>query len=381
MANKKFAALLEMTELLGLSDVKFFNHRSAGATRKTLLILGRVIKNATLEKVKRAGCFALLCDEVCDIANNEQLVTFIKYVDPDSSRATTEFLSTNNLLTSSYSETIKSTVLTQMADAKLEVSKLTGLATDGASVMTGKRNGVACKLREESKLLLSVHCICHRLALACNDANDDVAYIKMVEKILIQLWSLFHNSAKKTAAYAKAVVNYNQISLSTQGRKKIGKSFKKACRPRWLSMEKAIDGVYNDFVPLTQTLRLLSEDGDSMATGLLQQVGNIKFLSAVYLLHQVLPPLAHLSKVFQAGSVSFAAIGPAINYTFEALKNVSEQKSPLSALQKDLCTDGRLSVCDLSSPLAHQEQNLTKLTDRYVYKRTSTTDLTRAFLS
>ena len=123
--------------------------------------------------------------------------------------------------------------------------------------MTGKRNGVASKLREESKLLLSMHCICHRLVLECNDVNDDVAYIKTVEKILIQLWSLFHNSAKKTAAYAKAVVNYNQISLSSQ----------------------------------------------------------------------VLPPLAHLSKVFQAGSVSFSAIGPAINYTLETLRLCQNRKS------------------------------------------------------
>ena len=33
-----------MTELLGLSDKEFFNHRSAGATCKMLLILGQVIK-------------------------------------------------------------------------------------------------------------------------------------------------------------------------------------------------------------------------------------------------------------------------------------------------------------------------------------------------
>ena len=58
-------------------------------------------------------------------------------------------------------------------------------------------------------------------------------------------------------AYAKAVVNYHQISLSTQGRKKIVKFFKKACRTRWLSMEKVIGGIYNDFVPLTQTLQLV----------------------------------------------------------------------------------------------------------------------------
>lgn len=133
----------------------------------------------TLEKVKRASCFALLCDKVYDIASNEQLVTFIKYVDPDSSMATTQFLSTKNLLTSSESanaETIKSTVLTQMAESKLYVSKLRGLATDEAGIMTGKRNGVSSKLREESKLLPSMHCICHHVASACNDANDDVAY-------------------------------------------------------------------------------------------------------------------------------------------------------------------------------------------------------------
>ena len=111
-------------------------------------------------------------------------------------------------------------------------------------------------------------------------------------------------------------------------------------------MEKAIDDVYHDFFSLTQTLRLLSEDGDSMATGLLQQVGNIKFLSAVYLLHQVLPLLAHLSKVFQAGSVSFAAIGPAIN-TWGAWDRFKREEAKwATALQKDLCTDGRLSVCD-----------------------------------
>jgi len=64
---------------------------------------------------------------------------------------------------SANAKTIKSTVLTQMAKSKLEVLKLTGLGTDGASVMTGKRNGIAFKLCGESKLLLSVHCICDLL--------------------------------------------------------------------------------------------------------------------------------------------------------------------------------------------------------------------------
>ena len=48
--------------------------------------------------------------------------------------------------------------------------------------MVGKENGVAAKLKREAKLLLNVHCICHRLALACGDANDQISYIKTVER-------------------------------------------------------------------------------------------------------------------------------------------------------------------------------------------------------
>ena len=61
----------------------------------------------------------------------------------------------------------------------------------------------------------------------------------------------------------------------------------------------------------------MKEDGDALATGLLKQTGNIKFSSAVYILHAVLPALAHLSKAFQKGNVSFAAIAPAIQYTVD----------------------------------------------------------------
>ena len=53
VANKKFVSLLEMTDLFGLSDTKFFNHRSAGATQGMLLVLGQVIKKNDPEKSKK----------------------------------------------------------------------------------------------------------------------------------------------------------------------------------------------------------------------------------------------------------------------------------------------------------------------------------------
>ena len=284
-------------------------------------------------------------------------------------QATTQFIAIDDLLKDSSSAnatTIKNTVMKQLQECGLDVKRLSGLATDGCSVMTGKRNGVSSQLRQESPLLLNVHCISHRLALACGDANNDVSYICTVEKILIQLWSFFDNSPKRTAAYGKAVMAINEINLSAKGRKKVAKSFKKACRTRWLSMEKAIDGVFDDFEALCQTLHIMKEDGDSLATGLLNQIANIKFLSTVYLLHAVLPALAHLSRAFQEGNVSFAAITPAIKYTVNTLRTIASTNKPLQDLKKDLSEGGRLSKCDLPILAEFHEQSLTSLTQKYV---------------
>ena len=60
-----------------------------------------------------------------------------------------------------------------------------------ASAMTGKDNGVAVRFKqlEECSGMLSVHCICHRLALTCWDTGDDLKFVSDFETILIQLWT------------------------------------------------------------------------------------------------------------------------------------------------------------------------------------------------
>ena len=136
------------------------------------------------------------------------------------------FLSASNLLENSSSTmyyVIKDAIVVQLEDAGIDKRKLTSFSTDGASVMTGKRNVVAARLRADNKESINIHCISHRLALACGDTNDRISYIKEVEKVLLQLWSFFENSAKKNAAYAKAVLTIKQLSVSNRGKKKVRK--------------------------------------------------------------------------------------------------------------------------------------------------------------
>lgn len=369
IANTKFTSLLEVVEKMGLSNMKFFEHRSGGSVREMFILMGEMVKSEVVKKAQQAGSIGLLIDEVMDIAQREQLVSFIRYVDQDTYEVKTDFLAVNDILESSSSanaETIKSVVVKQLSDCDLDINKLTGLSTDGASVMVGKENGVAAKLKREAKMLLNVHCICHRLALACGDANDHISYIKTVEKVLIQLWSFFHNSGKRTAAFTKAVIASAELQISHSAKKRVVKRVKKATRTRWLSTESTVDGIFLNFAPLTQTLQNYSNERDPVAINLITQIKSKKFLGAVYLLHEVLPILSHLSRAFQKGNISFAVIAPSVEFILEELKSVAEKQSPLERLRTDLAEDGRLHNSGLTPLTAHDETLLKNLTSKYV---------------
>lgn len=52
-------------------------------------------------------------------------------------------------------------IITQIEAAEIEKHTLASFGSDGVSVMTGKRNGVAARLRAEIKPLINVHYICY----------------------------------------------------------------------------------------------------------------------------------------------------------------------------------------------------------------------------
>ena len=66
-----------------------------------------------------------------------------------------------------------------LASYDAPVEKCFGLSSDGASVMTGKDNGVAAILkRTHCPHMISVHCVAHRLALATSQAAASVNVVK-----------------------------------------------------------------------------------------------------------------------------------------------------------------------------------------------------------
>ena len=162
-----------------------------------ILQLSEVIKEKLIQKIKDSHAYALLTDEVTDISNICHLLTFLRYYDIEEGTTKTSFVHTSDLLeesetTSTDAESIFNSLCnTLQNDLDLNLEELIGFCSDGASVMTGSQNGVAAKFKqqEERKTMISIHCICHRLALACGDTGDELKFIEEFELSMIQLWA------------------------------------------------------------------------------------------------------------------------------------------------------------------------------------------------
>ena len=124
------------------------------------LLIGSALKAQLVHDILKAKCFGLLADEVFDVSNKEQLVTFVKFVHPETGKANTAFLAASNLLGNSSSaddEAITNAIVAQLEDAGIDKKKLSSFSSDGASVMTGERNDVGARLRAENKALINIY--------------------------------------------------------------------------------------------------------------------------------------------------------------------------------------------------------------------------------
>ena len=148
IANCKFQPQLNFIQSICSSadSLKYFKYRSEGSQREIFLTTGQTLKHELLDKVKTALAFDLLIDEVADIFVTENLLTFFQFFYKDTNQIETNFLSCQDVLfnqANADATAISSLFLQELSHNGLNVSKLTGFASDGTLVMTGKHGGVA----------------------------------------------------------------------------------------------------------------------------------------------------------------------------------------------------------------------------------------------
>ena len=363
IANVKLKSLLNLEQQLGLQEMSHWKNTSERCQREQRLLLGQLLKKTTLAQIQEAKWFSILVDEVTDCAVTEQLLIYIGYVD-ETGEPHFDFLEVKDCLATSDSanaETITRLIVEELKESGLQVEHACGFGSDGASVMTGAQNGVGARLQAVCPLLVRTHCINHRLALACGDANDQVKFITTVETTLKQLWKWLEYP-KRCSAYIKVCESLRKIQVPDPTQKKsLAVKVKKACRTRWLSTGQSVSSVCTNLVALMQTLRKFKEY-DATADGLLKRMNNIKFVGTLLILNEVLPHLNTLSKVFQKNKIHYSAIKPSLESIKRRITEVRSSCKPLHALKEALI--GQYKDLELTLP-SSQEELLANLCQSY----------------
>ena len=121
--------------------------------------LSEVIKSNLVKKIKKSEAFAVLTDEATDISNMQQLLTIIRYYDYERNVTDTCFVNTSDFLSESKNTApdAQSVYLSLrkliVNDLSLDLSHFQAFCSDGASVMTGKKGGVAPKFQKDGQYM------------------------------------------------------------------------------------------------------------------------------------------------------------------------------------------------------------------------------------
>ena len=139
VAHRKLNSMLKLLEIIGLADIKDFTKRSNTVLKKLVLTLGDQLKENIIQEIKKTNVYGLLTDEVTDLSNTLQLVTFIKYYDQNLGDARTCFVNVNDVLegsvdTTATAETIHDCLINLLNSLDLKIQNAKAFTSDRASV-------------------------------------------------------------------------------------------------------------------------------------------------------------------------------------------------------------------------------------------------------
>ena len=125
---------------------------------------------------------------------------------------------------------LASTILNNLSDIGIDVSKMRGQGYDGATAMSGRLNGAQAYIREIIPTALYVHCAAHSLNLAVSNSCD-LLPVRNCMGTIASVYNFF-NAPKRQNILRKSI---NTISSTTKAQKLV-----QICATRWVDRHKSV---------------------------------------------------------------------------------------------------------------------------------------------
>lgn len=356
--NSDVNKLLDLLKLSGV-DVKYSDLHSETISDIQQSLLWVIDENmkSELESTKYYG---LVVDESTDLSVHKKLVIYIRYVCPKSHNVKSKLIG-DIRIQDGTAETIVMEIKNKLKGVGLETVNLVGLGSDGASVMFGKKGGVGVKLLEDCPAMTHIHCVAHRLALACVDAAKDVSYLKSYRNTLKNLYIHVNGSGVRTnkLEQMQSIMNEPHLKL------------KDPINIRWLAMEDAVQTVHKCYTSIVMYLQ--SNDGknsvgDVVADGLLKDILHYRFPAFTAVLSDTLHVLGVLSKQLQSASLDLSEFLPLKESAIGRLNGLlSINGKYMDEFEKQLETNGsKVYYKGIQLTHANEKAGLEKMRKDYI---------------
>ena len=214
--------------------------------------------------------------------------------------------------------------------------------------MIGCHGSVATLPRRLNSEMISVHCICHWLALATGQASSQIKYLKQMKDTLLALWKYFHYSTVRSAHFkgVQSIMESPELKVV------------KAVDTRWLSHKAAVTTLLHS---LASVFVALQEQVDPTAVGLRSVLARYNFFASLILLSDVLSAVNRLSLVFQCSSIDFTVVAPLLNSTISSLESLQQEtatdfEGKVRQLINKTTTEDNTLRCNAASATTDQKE-------------------------
>lgn len=264
-------------------------------------IFSSMLDDAVVQQLQQSPWFSVLIDESTDVSVEKHLSVFVRYIGANMQPVET-FLQLEKV-SDGDAASLHSLLLEVLQDRGLDMSKMVGFGSDGASVMTGDKKGVGVRLKHDNPFITTMHCIAHRAALAAQDVFSEVEYAKWFDSLLTRVHSYFSRSGPRLQALAavQKALNTNEVRIPT------------VHAVRWLSRDHVVSAVANSLGALIKVFADDAAGGNVVAAGLARDMGLARHFVMVYFFQDVVSKAAKLSKQFQGDTFSFVKISDTVN--------------------------------------------------------------------
>ncbi|XP_070552471.1 zinc finger protein 862-like [Ptychodera flava] len=281
------------------------------ACRAFIEAIADTMKEDLRNKVSESTFLSTMCDGATDTSTSENELMYVRII--EAGLPQNKFLSIQALENANAEGILKSIDNGFQDGLRLNGQqwrmKLVGFGADGASVMLGKRNGVAALLKRDVPHLIEMHCVAHRLELGVLKAIKEETMLQDTKELLQGVYKHYYYSPKALRELRSVAKTLEESVLKPVN----------ILGTRWIPhMHRAVKVFMRDFkivvIHFQHTVeeRKASAEMQGRAKNALKKLQSYSFLLFLHFLCDILDKTAMLSEVMQKDVLVLTQVNTAL---------------------------------------------------------------------